>query len=98
MAIRPNPARTHSGTPSHPIFNDRGRLAELWLSPAGWSCFPSSWSDDPDLNDWCEACTAPVQVICLPPSNVKKDPKALCADCFSKIAEQSIRHASSTLK
>jgi hypothetical protein len=97
MAIRPNSARTHSGTPSHPIFNDRGRLAEEWLSPAGWSCFPNSspsWSDDPDLNDECTACGGPVHVICLPPPNVWKDPKTLCIDCFSKIAEQSIIHAS----
>jgi hypothetical protein len=95
MAIRPTPARTHSGTPSlFPIFNDRGRLSEEWISPRGWSCSPASWSDDPDLNDWCEFCTAPVEVICLPPANVKDDPKTLCLGCFGHLAERSIAAAS----
>jgi hypothetical protein len=93
MALRPTSARTHSGTPSLPIFNDRGYLADEWISPQGWSCSPAKWSDDPDLNDGCDWCGHAVDVICLPPSTVKKDPKTMCRDCFALLAEASVKAA-----
>ena len=90
MAIRPNPARTHSGTvPAPDLAYDRfGRLISEWISPKGWTVTPAIWVTDPDLTDPCSCGGGLLSAVIEIPDFGSR---TLCVSCFDRLFENTRR-------
>jgi len=94
MTIRPNTARTHSGTPSTPIFKANGELRSLWVSISGWEFYPIDPTTDPDLaNSGCSAtwyCTGQPTAVGMHPETHAT--RTICTACMHRIVNKVLWH------